>query len=213
MAWCHPATSLYLSQCSTRPLSSYGVTRPQWVKWITWIHEELIWYTTYKIICIFDRTYICTLLWRLPSFCDWHDSITLSMKVQEMICLKCNTWCIRCCRGSCFPVSRHDKPVPDGLYFFFFFFLKMAFNSLVLVRCGSTFKSVISKHMLWVKFWGTPCELVLRSMPQNIFDEKSTLFQVMAWCYQATSHYLNQCWPRSKSLGHNQLIIPPPSPD
>ena len=24
---------------------------------------------------------------------------------------------------------------------------------------------------------------------------KSTLVQVMAWCHQATSHYLSQCWP------------------
>ena len=28
-------------------------------------------------------------------------------------------------------------------------------------------------------------------------DDKSTLVQVMAWCRQATSHYLNQCRPRS----------------
>ena len=32
----------------------------------------------------------------------------------------------------------------------------------------------------------------------------------MAWCHQATSHYLSQCWPRSichlSSLGHNELI-------
>ena len=28
---------------------------------------------------------------------------------------------------------------------------------------------------------------------------KSTLVQVMAWCRQATSHYLSQCWPRSQS--------------
>ena len=34
-------------------------------------------------------------------------------------------------------------------------------------------------------------------MPQNTFDDESTLVQVMAWCRQATSHYLNQCWPRS----------------
>ena len=34
-------------------------------------------------------------------------------------------------------------------------------------------------------------------MPQDITDDKSTLVQVMAWCRQATSHYLNQCWPRS----------------
>ena len=33
-------------------------------------------------------------------------------------------------------------------------------------------------------------------MPQNIFDGQSALVQVMAWCCQATSHYLNQKWPR-----------------
>ena len=30
-------------------------------------------------------------------------------------------------------------------------------------------------------------------------DNQSTLVQVMAWCRQATSHYLSQCWPRSLS--------------
>ena len=29
--------------------------------------------------------------------------------------------------------------------------------------------------------------------------DMSTLVQVMAWCCQATSHYLSQCWPRSMS--------------
>ena len=32
-------------------------------------------------------------------------------------------------------------------------------------------------------------------MPQNPSDDKSTLVQVLAWCRQATSHYLIQCWP------------------
>ena len=32
-----------------------------------------------------------------------------------------------------------------------------------------------------------------------IYDGKSTLVQVMAWCHQATSHYLSQCWLRSMS--------------
>ena len=32
---------------------------------------------------------------------------------------------------------------------------------------------------------------------RDLTDDKSTLVQVMAWCHQATSHYLNQCWPRS----------------
>ena len=34
-------------------------------------------------------------------------------------------------------------------------------------------------------------------MPLDLTDDKSTLVQVMAWCRQATSHYLSQCWPRS----------------
>ena len=34
-------------------------------------------------------------------------------------------------------------------------------------------------------------------MSYNLTNEKSTLVQVMAWCPQATSHYLNQCGPRS----------------
>ena len=36
-------------------------------------------------------------------------------------------------------------------------------------------------------------------MPLDLSDDKSTLVQVMAWCRQATSHYLSQCWPSSLS--------------
>ena len=57
------------------------------------------------------------------------------------------------------------------------------FNSLTLVNGG----------------WGISYEIALRWMPQDLTDEKSTLVQVMAWCRQATSHYLSQCWPRSLS--------------
>ena len=43
-------------------------------------------------------------------------------------------------------------------------------------------------------------------MQQGPTDDKSTLVQVMAWCRQATSHYLNQCWPRSPTpYGPNEL--------
>ena len=44
---------------------------------------------------------------------------------------------------------------------------------------------------------GACCEIAPRWLPQNLSNEKSTLVQVMAWCRQATSHYQNQCWPRS----------------
>ena len=42
--------------------------------------------------------------------------------------------------------------------------------------------------------WG----IALRRMSLD-FTDKSTLVQVMAWCRQATSHYLSQYWPRSLS--------------
>ena len=35
MAWCHQATSHYLSQCWPTSLSPYDITRPQWVKQLT----------------------------------------------------------------------------------------------------------------------------------------------------------------------------------
>ena len=62
--------------------------------------------------------------------------------------------------------------------------------------------------MLQIKFMGIFCEITLRWMPQNTFDDKSTLVQVMTWCRQATSHYLGQCWSSSISpyivtIGHN----------
>ena len=42
-------------------------------------------------------------------------------------------------------------------------------------------------------------------------DGKSTLYQVMAWCRQATSHHLSLCCPRSmshlSSLGHSELSM------
>ena len=40
------------------------------------------------------------------------------------------------------------------------------------------------------------CEIALRWMLHNITNEKSTLGQVMHWCCQTTSHYLNKSWPR-----------------
>ena len=77
------------------------------------------------------------------------------------------------------------------------------FNSLAPGRCGSNFKSVISKHIIWwINFMSTSCEIVLKWMPQNTFNEKSTLVQITAWYCQATSHYLSHCWPISMSPYH-----------
>ena len=36
-------------------------------------------------------------------------------------------------------------------------------------------------------------------MSLDFTDDQPALVQVMAWCRQATSHYLSYCWPRSMS--------------
>ena len=44
--------------------------------------------------------------------------------------------------------------------------------------------------------WGNSCECLIW-MSLDFIDDQSSLVQVMAWCRQATSHNLSQCWPRS----------------
>ena len=69
----------------------------------------------------------------------------------------------------------------------------LALNPLAPIRY------IIFKLIIQNSSWGTLCETALRWMPQNLTNGESTLVQVMAWCFQATSHYLSQCWPRSMS--------------
>ena len=58
--------------------------------------------------------------------------------------------------------------------------------------------AILSRHQ-WVKGWGITCEIALRWTSLDLTDGKLTLVRVMAWCQQATSHYLSQCWLRSMS--------------
>ena len=70
------------------------------------------------------------------------------------------------------------------------------------------FRYVIFKRILLIAAWGISCEIAMIKMSLKFTDGQSTLVQVMAWCRQATSHYLSQCWPRSlTSLGHNELNV------
>ena len=70
-------------------------------------------------------------------------------------------------------------------------------NSLAPGRSSCDFKNVIFNLALLIGIFKSSYDNVLRWMPQDLTVDKSTLVQVMAWCRQATSHYLNQCWPRS----------------
>ena len=72
-------------------------------------------------------------------------------------------------------------------------------NSLAPGRPGCHFKTAISNFILLIGNFTSSKDNARRWMPRDIIDDKSTLFQVMAWCRQATSHYLSQCWPSSMS--------------
>ena len=65
--------------------------------------------------------------------------------------------------------------------------------------CGCGFKCVNLKHNLGIDILSVQLNITLEWIPEDLVDVKSTLVQVMAWCCQATSHYLNQCWPRSSN--------------
>ena len=67
-------------------------------------------------------------------------------------------------------------------------------NSLAPRRSECDYKNRIFNLFLLVGIIRFSQDNALRWIPQDLTDDKSTLVQVMAWCHQATSHYLNQCW-------------------
>ena len=69
-------------------------------------------------------------------------------------------------------------------------------NSLVPGTFVCNFRHILLKQFLVIGGWGNSCGIALIWMPLDYSDDQSTFVQVMAWCRQATSHYLSQCWPR-----------------
>ena len=72
-------------------------------------------------------------------------------------------------------------------------------NSLAPGRFELNFICMALKLVLLIDGWGIYCVIAFRWMSLQLTDDKSTFVQVMAWCHQATSHYLRQCRPRSLS--------------
>ena len=69
-------------------------------------------------------------------------------------------------------------------------------HSLAPGRFQRNFRKVIFQLILVIDGWS---KIVLKWMPADLTDGKSTLVQVMASCRQVTNRYLNQCWRRSMS--------------
>ena len=78
-------------------------------------------------------------------------------------------------------------------------FLECQLNSLAPGKSECHSKNVIFNLVLLIGIFRSSYGNALRWMPQDLTDDKSTLVQVMAWCRQATCHYLSQCWLSSLS--------------
>ena len=74
-----------------------------------------------------------------------------------------------------------------------------AVNSLAAGGFQWNFRWIIFKIILEIGGWGISYEIALTWISLYLTDDKSTLVQVMTWCPQAASHYLNKCRPRSMS--------------
>ena len=86
----------------------------------------------------------------------------------------------------------------------------MNFNSLAPGRPWCHFKTAIFNLVLLIGIFTLSKDNALRWMSWDITDDKSTLVQVMAWCHQAASNYMSQCWPSSMSpygVTRPQLIL------
>ena len=66
-------------------------------------------------------------------------------------------------------------------------------------RAGCDFRNAIFNLIFHTGIFRSFFDNVFSWMPWHLTDDTSTLVQVMAWCSQATSRYLSQCWPRSMS--------------
>ena len=67
-------------------------------------------------------------------------------------------------------------------------------NSLAPGRSECDSKNGIFDLVALIGIFRSSHDNALQWMPEDLTDDKSALVQVMAWCRQATSHYLSQCW-------------------
>ena len=137
-------------------------------------------------------TYLCLVLGNKSFAVICFSSADAKVTCESLICrLGCqygyqrdSNGCMVCkCEDNpCMVIARHQM---------------LPLNSLAPGRSLCDFQNVIFNLALLIGIFKSFYDNVLRWMPQDLTDDKSKLIQVMAWYRQATSHYLNQCWPRS----------------
>ena len=149
--------------------------------WLKMIFGELI-YTR----CVPKLIYLWTLVWDknqttfvveyFPCYFTWRPSMETTPPAESWF--------------PCWMPRKHWK-YSTAMWF--------CFNSLAPGKFEWNFRYLIFQMISVIDGWSISCELALRWMSLDLTDDKSTLVQVMASCRQATSHYLNQFWPKSLS--------------
>ena len=91
-------------------------------------------------------------------------------------------------------VDLYDILFPLATYYY-----TIVFNSLASGRSECNSENLFFNLILLIGIFRSSHDNALWWMPQDLTDDKSTLVQVMAWCRQATSYYLSQCWLSSLS--------------
>ena len=132
---------------------------------------------------------------QVPSCSIWHQYYELHLTVFRDVWLLIHALDTLFCHQS--PVSSIWLILYSILFWWCLVVTQIWINSLAPGKSWCDFKNVIFNLALLIGIFKSSYDNVLRWMPQDLTDDKSTLVQVMAWCRQATSHYLNQCWPRS----------------
>ena len=83
----------------------------------------------------------------------------------------------------------------------------VAINSLSPGRFSCILKLVIFQLISRWDILRISCEITLRPMPLDLTKDESTLVQVMAWCRQAASHYLQPIL--TPNLHHHMVLNKP----
>ena len=72
------------------------------------------------------------------------------------------------------------------------FYRRQIFTHWPLGNFKWNLRHIIFKQILVIHSWGIFHEIALAWMSLDVTDDQATFAQVMAWCRQATSHYLGQ---------------------
>ena len=149
MAWCHQATSHYLSQCWPRSLSPYDVTRPQWINQVSqWYFgksckQKVVWRLTCICILWFIELYyvlyfrvihtwlphvfhrfVCQIfLWYAQVLCTFiihKASLDSFQSCDDITVLWCGYLVIGCCSGELFLSSTCFVVILCNRYHIFF---------------------------------------------------------------------------------------------